>query len=118
MFCLERRIVRVRTGEVREETIYGLTSLPPERASAERLLAYARAHWHIEHRSHWVRDVTFDEDRAQVHVGSLPQVLAALRNTTIGLLRLRGATNLAAAGRRQAAHPWEALALLGVTRDF
>lgn len=118
VFQIERRIVRVRTGEMRQETVYGVTSLPPDRASADHLLAYSRAHWHIENRSHWVRDVTFDEDRSQVRVGSLPQVLAALRNTTIGLLRLHGATNLAAACRRNAAHPWEALALLGITRDF
>ncbi len=117
VFRIERRIVRRRTGEVREEVVYGLTSLPPERASAAQLLAFNRAHWTIENRSHWVRDVTFDEDRSQVRVGSLPQVLAALRNTAIGLLRASGATNLAAACRRNAAQPWEALSLLGITPE-
>ena len=116
-FRIERHIVRIRTGEVlREEVVYGVTSLPPRRASAAALLAYSRAHWRIENRSHWVRDVTFDEDRSQVRVGSIPEVLAALRNTTISLLRLAGRPNLAAACRRHAAQPWEALALLGVSR--
>lgn len=118
VFRIERHIVRLRTGEVlREEVVYGLTSLPPARASAAALLAYNRAHWHIENRSHWVRDVTFDEDHAQVRVGSIPEVLAALRNTVISLLRLAGSPNLAAACRRHAARPWEALALLGISRD-
>jgi hypothetical protein len=115
VFRIERHIVRLRTGEVRDEVVYGLTSLPPGRGPAATLLAYNRAHWHIENRSHWVRDVTFDEDCAQVRVGNVPEVLAALRNTTISLLRLAGATNLAAACRRHAAQPWEALALLGIT---
>jgi hypothetical protein len=113
VFRLARRITRTRTGEVRDEVVYGLTSLPPHRASAAELLAFNRAHWTIENRSHWVRDVTFDEDRSQVRVGSLPQVLAAVRNTAIGLLRLAGERNIAAACRRNAAQPWHALALLG-----
>ena len=77
-----------------------------------------RDHWCIENRSHWVRDVTFDEDRSQVRCGATPQVMAALRNTAIGLLRLHGEPNIAAASRRLAAQPHLALALLGITADF
>ncbi len=117
VFRLERRRVRCTTGEVDEEVVYGLTSLPPARAPAIRLLQYTRGHWCIENRSHWVRDVTFDEDRSQVRVGSIPEVLAALRNATIGLLRTGGERKIAAATRRLAARPWEALALLGITQE-
>lgn len=53
----------------------------------------------IENRLHWVRDVDYDEDRSQVRTGSGPQVMATLRNTAIGLLRLAGHTNIAAALR-------------------
>ena len=49
--------------------VAGATSLPRERADAGRLLALVRGHWHIENQSHWVRDVTFDEDRSQVRCG-------------------------------------------------
>ena len=115
VFRIQRRRVRRRTGVSEEETVYGLTSLGAERANAGAVLQTARQHWHIENRSHWVRDVTFDEDRSQVRVGSIPEVMAALRNLTIGVLRSAGATNLAAAGRYYAARPVEALALLGVT---
>lgn len=115
---VEREVVHLRTGEVERETIYGVTSLDVGRADAGRLLQLVRHHWHIENRSHWVRDVTFDEDQSQVRVGSIPQVMAAIRNTVIGLLRVNGATNIAAAARRMAARPAEALALLGISPTF
>jgi predicted transposase YbfD/YdcC len=114
VFELERTTVIVKTGEVRAETVYGATSLNRPRADATRLLAISRHHWRIENRSHWVRDVTFDEDRSQVRRASTPQVMAAFRNVAIGLLRVSGETNIAAACRRLAAQPWSALALLGI----
>jgi hypothetical protein len=66
----------------------------PEWGTPERLLALVRGHWQIENKSHWVRDMTFDEDRSQVRSGNIPQVMAALRNTTSGLLRCAGYTNM------------------------
>ena len=117
VFRVERRVVTKRTGEVRRETVYGVTSLPPTRITAAQLLRVLRQHWHIENRSHWVRDVTFGEDASRVRSGSLPQIMAALRNTVIGLLRQTGAPNLAAARRYYAANPAAALALLGITVD-
>src|SRR2546428_2580711 len=114
VFELGRHVVLQKTGEERVEVVYGVTSLRPERATPERLLALVRGHWHIENKSHWVRDVTFDEDRSQVRCGNIPQVMAALRNTTIGLRRLAGHTNIAAACRRLAGPPAQARALIGI----
>jgi predicted transposase YbfD/YdcC len=114
VFQLERQVISKKTGKVREEVVTGVTSLVSERADAARLLALVRAHWHIENQSHWVRDVTFDEDRSQVRCGNIPQVMAALRNTVIGLMRGAGYTNIAAACRRFAAQPALALALIGI----
>ena len=37
-------------------------------------MSLSRGHWGIENRLHWVRDVTFDEDRSQVRTGAAPQV--------------------------------------------
>lgn len=118
VFTLTRTRIRKRTGELSRETVYGVTSLAPHRAEAATLLALTRAHWCIENRSHYVRDVTFGEDHSQVRVGSVPQVMAALRNMVIGLLRVTGETNIAAACRRYAAQPRCALALLGLPHDF
>jgi hypothetical protein len=39
-----------------------------------------------DNREHYVRDVTFDEDRSQVRTGSSPQITAAMRNIAISLL--------------------------------
>ena len=114
VFELGRHVIRQKTGQERIEVVYGVTSLSSERATPGRVLDLVRGHWSIENKSHWVRDVTFDEDRSQVRCGSIPQVMAALRNTTIGLLRWAGHTNIAAACRRLAAQPAQALALIGI----
>lgn len=117
VFRLERQVILKKTGEVRQDVVAGVTSLTPERADAARLLALVRGQWHIENQSHWVRDVTFDEDRSQVRCGHIPQVMAALRNTVIGLMRWAGYTNMAAACRRFAAQPTAALHLIGITLE-
>jgi predicted transposase YbfD/YdcC len=117
VFELGRHVITQKTTEERVEVVYGVTSLNPERGTPERLLDLVRNHWQIENKSHWVRDVTFDEDRSQVRCGSIPQVMAALRNTTIGLLRWAGYSNIAAACRRFAAQPALALTLIGITLE-
>src|SRR6266849_6738815 len=114
VFELGRYVITQKTTEERVEVVYGVTSLSPERGTPERLLELVRGHWQIENKSHWVRDVTFDEDRSQVRCGNIPQVMAALRNTTIGLLREAGYSNIAAACRRFAAQPDLALTLIGI----
>jgi predicted transposase YbfD/YdcC len=114
VFEIGRYVIMQKTGAERVEVVYGVTSLRPERVTPGQLLAFVRGHWHIENKSHWVRDVTFDEDRSQVRCGNIPHVMAALRNTTIGLLRGAGHTNIAAACRWLAAQPAQALALIGI----
>ena len=116
-FRIERRRICRKTGALETEVTEGVTSLSAQSADPQRLLDLLRAHWHIENKSHYVRDVTFDEDRSTVRAGALPQVLAACRNLAIGLLRCAGEPNIAAATRRCAAQPWWALALLGLQRQ-
>jgi Transposase DDE domain len=96
------------------EVCLGITSAPPARASASRLLELNREHWTIENRVHWVRDVTFDEDRSQVRRRGLPQAMATMRNLAIGVLRIAGATNIAAGLRHCARHLQSVLRLLGL----
>jgi predicted transposase YbfD/YdcC len=88
-----------------------LTSLPPQRATPARLLLLARGHWSIESR-HFVRDVTFGEDRSPLRSGDAPQIMAALRNLAHTLIRRTGATAIAAARRSFSYHPARALGLL------
>ena len=106
-----------RTGEKSTMTQYGITSLTPECGSAERILMLRRGHWAIENLSHRTRDVLFDEDASQVRCGNIPQVMCALRNATISLLRTSGNTEIAYAFRYFAAKPKEALMLLGANID-
>ena len=109
--------MRRRKGRETVERVYAITSLPPERADAARLLAIWRGHWGIENRLHWVRDVVFGEDQSQVRTGLAPQLLAALRNLVIGMLHLCGVKNIAAALRHYSWKPWETLTLLGLPRN-
>lgn len=111
---LERKITFKRTGVMRQEEAYAITSLDERRASAEQLLGLWRGHWHIENKLHYVRDVTFKEDKSQVRAGKIPEVMAALRNAAISLMRVKGATNIAAACRRYAAQPGLALSAIGL----
>lgn len=84
------RIERTRRvgGKESAEIVYLITSLGAAEAGPERLLALARAHWAIENRLHYVRDVTFNEDRCRVRAGA--RALSAVRNAALGLIRSRG----------------------------
>jgi predicted transposase YbfD/YdcC len=95
------------------EARFLLTSLSPREADPARLLALARGHWSIESR-HWTRDVTFGEDHSRLRSGDGPQILAALRNLALTLIRRQGTTRIAAQRRAFAAHPVQALRLLGL----
>ena len=81
---------RIVHGKTSIERVYAITSLTADEAGAERLLALSRQHWGIENELHYVRDVTCREDQARTNVGHAPQVLAALRNATLTLLRRLG----------------------------
>jgi hypothetical protein len=98
-------------GETHQEISYLITSLPRAEASPARLVRLIRGHWGIENRLHWVRDVTLDEDRSQVRTKAAPHVMAAVRNITISLLRLKKVRNIAAALRALAGTPRRALRL-------
>lgn len=92
-----------------------ITSLLPEEAGLEDLLALRRGHWGIKTRRHHMRGVTLGEEACRVRTGRAPQALAAVRNSVIGPVRLAGGTNVAAALRRFAAKPAEALTAIGLT---
>jgi len=109
---LERRRTHQRTGVTNLEVSYAITSLPPTKADAERLLALCRQYWGIENRRHSVRDVTLGEDLAQIRCGAAPQALAVCRNLTVALLRRAGITNVAEALRTHAARSRVAAALV------
>ena len=95
-------------------TVYAITSLTARQADPTLLARWLRAHWAIE-ALHWVRDMSFDEDRSQVRTGNGPQIMAALRNLVITALRLAGVTNIAAALRHHARDPHRPLDTYKIT---
>ena len=67
VFRVRRDVGGLDGQRTRKEIAYAITSLTPNQADAAQLAGYIRKHWHIENRLHWVRDVTYDEDRSQAH---------------------------------------------------
>jgi predicted transposase YbfD/YdcC len=104
-----RRTV-TRDGKKTIEVVYIITS--DRDAGPATLAAWVRGHWEIENRLHWVRDVTYQEDRSLVRTGNAPRVMASLRSLAISLLRLDGHANIAAANRHHARDPQRTLKLL------
>jgi predicted transposase YbfD/YdcC len=96
----------------REEVVYGLTNLPRKKANAARLLALQQAHWRVENRLHYRRDVTLGEDACQVRQAGAPEALAALNGGVLALMDWLGVSNVASQMRHLCAHPEEALQLL------
>jgi len=104
---LRRTVTRHRKKTA--EVVYLITSATHHHAPPAVLAAWVNQHWHIENRLYWVRDVTYDEDRSQVRTGNAPHIMASLRNTAIGILRLAGWTNIAAALRHHSRNPERAI---------
>jgi predicted transposase YbfD/YdcC len=104
-----RRTV-TKNGKKTVEVVYLITS--DRDADPATLAAWVRSHWEIENRLHWVRDVTYQEDKSLVRTGNAPRVMASLRSLAISLLRLDGQTNIAAANRHHARDPQRTLQLL------
>jgi len=94
--------------------VLGVTSLSAREAAPEHLATYARGHWSIENKVHWVRDVTFREDASQVKTGSRPRVTATLRNLAVGLIRQAGYTKIAETIRKIKHDPHLLLTILGL----
>lgn len=115
---IERKVTKLDGSPLRKrdtEVVFGITSLPPERASAKRLLQLNREHWGVENKVHWVRDVTFDEDRSEVRKKAA-HIMATMRNLAMSVLRLAGADTcgIAAAVRHCAQKVRTTLRLVGL----
>ena len=108
-------LTRERTvkGRTTVEVAFGITSLSPERADAQRLLELTRDHWGIENGLHYRRDVTMGEDQSRIRKGVAPQVMAGVRSSLIHLLSEAG-SNLAAAMRTMNNKLSQALDLLSI----
>jgi len=98
-----------------KEVAYGITSLPEDLAGPAHLAVYARNHWGIENREHYVRDKTFGEDLQRVRTGNQPNACAAIRNLVTGAFRRAGHANIAHARRYYGRDERRILPLYGYT---
>lgn len=99
VFKLDRQVICSQSGLMTAETVYGITSLTPQQASAAQLLEWTRAYWGIENGLHYRRDKTLAEDATRMSNPHQAQVMAVLNNFIIGLAAKLGFANLAAARR-------------------
>ena len=104
VFKIDRHVVCCRTGETTEETVYGITSILPERGTADHMLEWTRFYWGIENGLHFRRDATLNEDAIQMSNVNQAQVTAVLNNFIIALANKMGFSNLASVQRHFDAH--------------
>ena len=78
-----------KRGEVTEEVLYAITSLPRAQAGARRLLTLHRGHWRVENSNHYSRDKTLGEDDSRMRTGHAPANNAALNNLALAIVVLR-----------------------------
>jgi predicted transposase YbfD/YdcC len=86
VFRLERRFLSMKTGQVQEQVVFGITSLSREEITPENMLTLIRSYWGIENGLHYRRDVTLREDRTRMTKGNAGRVMACLNNLVIGLV--------------------------------
>lgn len=102
-------------GKTTTEVQHAITSFARRPGDADLLLSRWRSHWSLES-LHWVRDVTFGEDKCQVKRGHAPQNLAAFRNAAISLLRHSGHQEIAATLRHFSYQSFKLLRFLGILK--
>lgn len=113
VFMLKRRFTYTKTGEVRQQVVYGFTSLSRNEVTPEKLLQMIRSYWGIENGLHYRRDVTLLEDRTRMTIGSTGQAMACLNNLVLGfLLAQKKYRYIPSARRFFNAHPTEAFQLI------
>jgi hypothetical protein len=94
---IDQQVDYLRRGNIiksTRDTRYGTTSLLPEEAGPEALLALVRGYWGIEIKQHYRRDHTQREDHCQVRHPLAARNLSLMRSLAIFLFeRQRGDRN-------------------------
>ena len=116
VFEVNRRVRRVGENKIREETVYGITSLGQDQVRPLGLLEMVRSHWGIENRLHYRRDETLREDWCHLRLGHSQRMMATINNLVLGLMLRRGVRNVPQQRRRYAAQWNEALRLITTTQ--
>lgn len=88
---IRRTTHNLKSVTVTEENEILITSRPAAKLNAAQIQTSRRGHWTIENPLHYVRDVTFGEDKSTAYTKAAPQNHATLRNLVIGLCAIDAA---------------------------
>jgi len=88
-----QRKARTKTKQTKE-TAHFISSLPPT-TNAKIFYEGIRSHWRIENGLHYLKDVTFKEDRSRIRTGNSPQNKSLIIDIIINIFRKNNYTNMA-----------------------
>lgn len=114
VLCIEHTCVLLESGLVIRTLHYAITSLTAAMATPEQVWRLWHEHWHIENKSHWVRDVVLGEDASRARKGTLAEALALLRAAVISRFRFAGMDGITTARTQASADLRIATFLVGI----
>lgn len=94
-FVIQREFTEKKTGKHSCEISYGITSRKAKEMGAKEILAINRGHWCIENSCHYIIDWNFHEDRSRICKGYGPENITRLRRFAVGIIKSKGACNVA-----------------------
>jgi predicted transposase YbfD/YdcC len=77
---IRRETFELSGGRVSKENALILTSRKAGKMTAADVSRFARGHWGIENKSHYVRDTVYREDNSQAWAGEGPQAMACVHS--------------------------------------
>ena len=81
---VERKTQKLKTQAIHEETAYYIASIDNNAIEINRGI---RAHWHIENKLHWTKDVVLKEDANKTKAENAPENLSIIRNWVMTVFR-------------------------------
>ena len=107
IFRIERDRESCKSRKKSTEIAYGITSVPKDRGTPEKLLAWNRGHWSIENNNHWVRDVNFKEDACLSRTMHGPSNGAICNNIALAIISANRHSTVTHYQRPNMTHPQE-----------
>jgi len=87
VIMVEREREAKGEGEMETETAYYISSYE---GSAEEFMSGIRQHWSIENGLHYVKDVTFNEDKKMYYNGKISKTMSVIFDIAINIFRKNG----------------------------
>ena len=92
LIAVQRERTILKTNKTSNETVYFISNLSLNPQTGEELFKAVRNHWSVE-ADHYIRDVTFGEDKIACLQKNTPRVMAIAIGTILNLLRRKNTSN-------------------------